>query len=220
MVPPLSVNAYERRRMNSEKLYFIIYRVYNSEERLMAIRNTRLYGWTDNKKVLKAFLKQRDESKYTFVEMDEEEVGRVFSESSPPTDGMINYIKLKSSKTDEETTLFMTPNELIEIEKKIQMMFEELCSINNFPFANEEKEILYFVNLIMNIKEKYFEALYYIGYRPREIDMIFDHVDEPYAREQLLDLSYGHYLYPASDDISKIVIYSLESFVKVMIDDL
>jgi hypothetical protein len=176
-----------------------------------------MYGWTDNKKVLKAFLRQRDKKKYAFIEMDKDEMMEKFSDNFPPEDGMINYIRVKSSQSLEEITLFMTENELVEAEKKIQKMFLDLCSVGNIKAV---EEIGYFLNMIVNLKKKYVDALAFIGYRPTEIDILFDSIEDLEARENIFNI-YSHYLEPKwEEDISRITIYSIESFIKVMSEDL
>lgn len=198
-------------------MYFIVYRVYNRKERPSFKNNSRMYGWTDNKKVLKAFLRQRDKKKYAFIEMDKDEMMEKFSDNFPPEDGMINYIRVKSSQSLEEITLFMTENELVEAEKKIQKMFLDLCSVGNIKAV---EEIGYFLNMIVNLKKKYVDALAFIGYRPTEIDILFDSIEDLEARENIFNI-YSHYLEPKwEEDISRITIYSIESFIKVMSEDL
>jgi Trp operon repressor len=216
--------------MDEEKDCYLVHRVYNSKERQDLKDRSHIYGWTTDKRVLKAFLKQRDPKKYTVSKIEEDQIpnalGRYVDEIE---EFMINFIKLKSAQTGEEFNLFMTENEKNEVEKRIERIFEDLSSIDVI-----DGEILHYVNILINIKTKYSDALNYLGYRPKEIDAVFD----SYVGEVMYERSYSSYdgisceefyhdprgSYGTSisslSDISNKIIYSIESFIKAMKDDL
>ena len=206
---------------------YIVYRVYED----MPIRSSNMcfYGWTSDKDVLKAFLKQRKKKKYTYKSIKEHT-------SSLNDDNRIDYIKLRSTKTLETTILFLTLNEMREVECNIQRLARETCSLANIT-SDGEKLCLY-INAIVNLKDKYAKALDMIGYQPPEIETLFDSVhesitDDP-SLEEHLEVIYKYREdnpsyrktrdtppgAAAFCDVCKKILYSLESFVKVMKDDL
>ena len=214
-----------------DKIYFLLYRVYDRKERPDLKENVRMYGWTSNKKVLRAFLNQRDKKKYTVFKATEEEIGIAYSHNDLCPENMISMLKLCSVKDGEIYPLFMTALEMNEVEKKIQRMFREKCSISNIKL-HDEKDDIYFINLFLNLRDEYSEALHYIGYRPPEVGQLFPSTE--YDVDDTLNTAYGEHLFDMEDyssddqalgisvldDVSKQILYSLESFVKVMMYDL
>ena len=99
-----------------------------------------------------------------------------------------------------------------------------MCSIDRI-----DGDIDQFVDIILNLEEKYYDALFYLGYRPKELEAKFDsHIYESdfvyecmpceeYYREEPGDQSLR---VSAMGDVSNKIIYSLESFVKGMRNDL
>jgi hypothetical protein len=214
-----------------EKLFYLIYRIHNEDDEDIAY----LFGWTNSKIVAKAFLTQRDPKKYTMYKRGEDDLIAEFSESIPVDELRIDYVKLKSSSTGESILFLTTLSELQEAEKKIQAMFRELCSLDRICKTKDAKDLMYYFSMFMNLRDDYAEALYNIGYRPKEYSMLFDSETDANDMEETIEYSYTEGMYlsewnrssrtmlPAQtlmEDISNIVIYSLESFVKVLYQDL
>lgn len=212
---------------DEEKKYHMVYRVYSNKERPETKDRSHAYGWTGNTKVLKAFLKQRDSKKYLVTKMNMDEITNRFTNHDYDATGsyMIDYIKLKSSKSGEEFHLFMTLNEMRQVEGNIKRVFDDICALDRI----DNNDIFRYVNMVLNLNTKYYDALYYLGYRPKEISGLFDSYMEHTA-----DLSYDgmqceeYYINQCNDelrlskleDASNKILYSIESFVKVMRKDL
>lgn len=215
---------------------YLVYRIYTKEERPNADERSVLYGWSMNKSIIKAFCNQRNKDKYMVIRMSNDDIIRTFSEEIDDTDAMIDFIKLKSAKTHEVIYLFMTLNEMRETEKKIQKMFLDQAALENIPDDGN------YLNLFMNLKDYYADALFFIGFRPREVDVIFPSADprDDYASidriSQQIDEAYdGLFGYPQEElrrnpenivgmskieDVANKICYSIESFIKVMRDDM
>jgi len=225
--------------MNDHK-YYIVYRVYTDEEMVKRIRSTgnnRIYGWTYDKRVLEAFMMQRDKKKYISYKVSRSKIEKTFGSSSLPPNTMINYLPLISAKSGEEIPIFMTMDESQECEKKIQRYFDEMSSLSNIPFKNKEKEIDFYVSMFVNIKEKYASAIHYLGFRPPEVDAKFDSMIDAYDAGDVYDMIDQAYEkgYPMEyhgalkdgvpgraliDDPVRKSVYSFESFIKVLREDL
>ena len=213
---------------------FLVFRYYSQAEAptLTYQERTVFYGWTDHKSVLKAFLAQRDRSKYVTrkIPIDEAEEIAMHGnlEKIDEEERRIDFIQLQSSVTKETVTLFMTSYEMQETEKDIQSYFRHLSSID--PDEQLDGSVtIRLMNLFLNIEEKYGAALDYIGFRPSEIDAVFDDADDSFTMVDQIDQSYSDRenrslhrpkgVRMLLDDYSK-VIYSLESFVRAMKRDL
>jgi hypothetical protein len=218
---------------------YLIFRKYKKNERINAERHS-LYGWSKSSSAIAAFLAQRDNKKYKVVKYDYEdlklEVPYVSNELLTP-ETMIDYVELTSAQDGSKTYLFTTSNEMMETEKKIQRLFHDLSSTAKINGKGD------YLNMIINLNPYYRIPLFYIGYRPEEIDILYPSADEsdniaPLSYiEQCIDDAYEdvndftddnleryHYL-PGQmgldeANISAKVIYSLESFIKVMVDDM
>lgn len=209
---------------------FLVFRVYSKKEREDPNTRSLFYGWSDSKSVLKCFFDQRDKKKYRVVKVDDDDIAKNFDEDVIDDSTKIDFVKLKSATTLEEVCLFMTKNELIEAEIRIQRLFEDLSSLENKKY----------INMILNLKPKYAEALYYLGYRPPEIDIMFPSADDMdnYSNESeteyllttayeelIMRDNYGGYAHKVlgpdvlSDPFRR-MIYSVESFIKVLRDDM
>lgn len=151
-------------------------------------------------------------------------------------DNMINYIKLKSVENPREYVyLFMTANEMLEAEKHIQRYFRDLCSISNISPDGD------YMQMFLHIEDYYAEALDFIGYRPPEISAMFpsaDYRDDPGEIIGITELieqaysggsicpseSFGNISEPAGlsmlTDVATKILYSIESFIKVLREDL
>lgn len=215
-----------------EKRYWLIYRVKDHKEDEM---NARIYGWTDSKNALKAFSEQRDEKKYAIFEIEYQELEEKFNMGGLPDELKLDYLELTSVQTGDKIKLFMTMSEVGEVVKKIVRLFVDLSSLCNINFKDPNKEVLYFMNLIMNLKPKYYDALEYIGYRPPEIEQYFDSITGTHEDmiNETVDLAIAETVHPmrqrspgeipgasALDDVADKILYSLEAFIKVMRDDL
>lgn len=217
---------------------YLIYRIYSQEEIEENKHVSRYYGWTRFKEVAKAFTSQRDKKKYKVIEKE-------YINGDDLYDGingidliddryMINYIKLESSKSDLEVTFLTTQDELHESEIKIQRMMIDEASLESIDKLKGSG--IKVLELFINLKEKYSDLLYFIGYRPRDLEAIFSRVASSEDEiEHQIDLAYDGYAespqedpcYIPSppglailDDISMKVIYSLEAFIKVLREDL
>lgn len=215
--------------------YYLVYRVYSQKERPKHLRRDRqlFYGWTQSKHVIKALFSQRDKSKYQVFKVDDEQIAEEYSDNNLETDTMIDMIKLKSSLTKDEITFITTLNELREAETDIQRHFRELCELT--PHANDS---LVLMNLFVNLKSYYGDALDFIGFIPPEIDQMFVPVENTYDDSDVEDMvndaytSYYGYPYETLERSGTIpglsifpevymkIIYSIESFIKVLKEDL
>lgn len=215
---------------------YLVYRVYTKEERPDIDERFVLYGWSTNKSIVKAFCKQRNKNKYHVIKMSNDDIIRTFSEEIDDTDAMIDFIKLKSAKTHEVIYLFMTLNEMRETEKKIQKMFLDQASLERIPGNGN------YLELFLNLDDYYADALFFLGYRPREVDIMFPSADprDDYASidriSEQIDQAYdGLFGYPQEElrreadkviglstieDVANKICYSIESFIKVMRDDM
>lgn len=214
---------------------YLIYRVYTRKERENPAERMILYGWTSNKSVLKAFLAQRNEKKYTFIRVEEDEIGNFYDENVDDTDIQIDFIKLKCAATKEEFTFLTTMNEMATAEKAIQKYFRELASFGNIRGDGE------YVQMVIHLDEYFSSALFYLGYRPQDIDYMCDSCSEEdnfsglESAEHDIDLAYEgltqcpqEYYRPMEkplglntlSDVSSKILYSLENVIKVLKDEL
>lgn len=215
---------------------YLVYRIYHKSERSDDTDRSRFYGWSTNKNIIKAFRKQRNQKKYKIIKMSENEISKTFSEDIDDIDAMIDYIKLRSVKTNEKMTLFLTLNEMRETEKKIQRMFLDQASLSRIQGTGN------YLQMFLHLDNYYADALYFIGFRPREVDDLFPSADyhDDYSSiekiEEEIDAAYEEmYQFPREivkkttesavglaviEDASNKIYYSLESFIKVMKDDM
>ena len=213
----------------SDKNYYIIYRVSELHP-----NEAHIHCWTNTKRIAKAFLQQRDRKKYRMRKISLDEIGESHGENDFPFDTQINCVKLKSSQTGDDFILFMPIYELNHAEKNIQRMMIDQTSLIRNP--DIEKNLIYFVTMLVNLDQVYQDALEFIGYRPTEVDYIFDQVSSRVDDLcDTIDLAYGEnynpreYIHDMNDkipglsmieDVSKQILYSLESFIKVMKHDM
>ena len=220
--------------MDNKRVY-IIYRKFNKKEQQIHDIKYRFYGWSPNKSVAKAFVSQRSKGKYaiykTFMNKD-----TMYSEDGHElyNENMINFIRLKSVKYDGEFDIFMTADEMQEAEKRIQRYFRELCSISSIP-GNYD-----YLSMITHLDDYYAMALDFIGYRPPEISAMYpsaDFRDDPgeiMGIDELIEEAYSgsvispseNYTNPTTlpglsmlNDVASKVLYSVESFIKVLRED-
>jgi hypothetical protein len=182
-------------------------------------------------------MKQRDKKKYFIKLISEEEMKlekNRLTLVSLIDDNMINCLHLKSVSSKEDYKLFLTYNEMCEYEKRIQRLFYDLSSLSKIEFKHKDRELLHFVNIFTSLQDNYLEALYLLGYRPYEVDSLYDSAVEEINNNEYLDCIYDEYSdndieirttdklpgYLASNDIWIKIIYSLEGFIKVMKEEL
>lgn len=220
----------------AEGKLFLIYRIYTKEERQNTNTESIFYGWSTSKAVIKAFTNQRSKKKYHVIKdhCDLDEILNNYNDLDE--NNMINFVKLKSSKTKEEFSLFMTANEMQEAEKRIQRYFRELCTLGNIKGNGD------YLGMFINLDEHYADALEYIGYRPVEVSAMYpaaDIMDDPAEITGIIQMIENAYdgtamspyevyeqcygtvpgLTTINDTASKIL-YSIESFIKVLRKDL
>ncbi|MCM1233262.1 MAG: hypothetical protein NC489_24355 [Ruminococcus flavefaciens] len=216
---------------------YLVYRLYTKKEREDPNQRTVLYGWTHSKSVLKAFLSQRDEKKYGYIRIEEEDIGKYFDENVDDTDIMIDRIKLKSAKTGEEVVFFSTMNEVRQAEIDIQKYFRKLASFESI----EGNDADIYVKMIIHLDKFFASALFFLGYRPQDIDIMFPSADEHddfsgySADEQSINFAYNSISqYPREEyksidhplgldtmnAVSSKILYSIESFVRVLVNEL
>lgn len=216
----------------------MVFRVYTKKERPQTDAKDRsiFYGWTNSKKVIKAFLSQRDPKKYRVVKMDKEEINDYFSEDRCDYENMIDTLVLHSASDNERVILFTTKNECQQAEYAIQRMFYEASSI----ISHNDNRL---IELYLNLKDNYRESLEIIGFYPPEVEAMFS--PEEYFRsgtgldeiETEIDDAYSGVLeFPREEDVGRTpqgplglstlvktyskLLYSLESFIKVLKEDL
>ena len=195
--------------MDDDKTYYIMIRTpvahYDS--------SPYIYGWSDSKSVVKAFMKQRSKKKYKIQKATADEIGKMFGHNDLIEDLKIDYLKLRSSINGEKYTLFMTLNEKIEAESKIQRILRDLCSLSNIYVKDPKKDTMYYLHLFLHIKSQYAEALECIGYHPKEIDTLFASAED----DSHVFQRYNYY-HNISD--GGYFDYSLEAFVRAMREDM
>lgn len=213
---------------------YVVYRVFTKKERPKKDERMVYYGWSNSKVVIKAFLQQRDPKKYAVVKLKPEDI-EMYSESIDDDDYLIDYIKIRSTSTDEEMCLFMTRNELMESEVFIQRMFVDQASLSNIDGNGP------YLNMVIGLDDYYFEALYLIGYRPKEIDILFpsadyhDDISSDMTLDETIESAYTGDSYSntnqqnehspmnikglgAFKEVSNKLYYSFESFIKALRD--
>lgn len=226
----------------SNNIYYLIYRVYSEKENPNSKERSKFYGWSSSKKIIKVFMTQRDERKYKVVKTSENEINKLIDTGKIDDvyvdDGyMITYIYLTSVINKQTIPFFSTQNELYDAEIKIQRMFNELCSLSNMKCSGSGLNML---EMILNLDDWYGSALYYLGYRPPDLNTLFPMEDEAdgysgiYKTEMLITEAYeGVAEFPKEtdepggplglltlEDVSNKILYSVESFVKVLKEDL
>lgn len=226
--------------MKKEKMKYLIFRVYPKNDEEHRNNRTVLFGWTTSKDVLKAFMEQRDKRKYRSIKLSQSDIEEKFSEDVTDAEKMIDIIKLKSSKTYEEIPFFSTPEELRETEIKIQRYFHELSSLSSIK--GNGYHVNDYINMFYNLDDYYKSALEYLGFRPSEMDILFPSADvnDDYSNlskvEDQIEGAYDRFMnnhsteevqqieslpgLSAIDDVANKIIYSLESFIKILKDDL
>lgn len=211
--------------MSNDHVY-LVFRCYSTAER----PNTDspycvvFYGYTYSKDVVKAFISQRDKSKYKWIKEDtevaEEKLDQLYD-----TDRMIDFVKMKSATTGETIPIFITATELHEAEVRIQQEFYDLPNL-----VDRDKGGTTLINLYLNLKERYKDILEYIGFIPPELDDpgVYDEIEE-----SINEAYSGYSEYPSEEakhelgfpgttmlsDTYKKSLYSVESILKALRND-
>lgn len=210
------------------KKYYLVYRVYSEKERPNIPDKERIvfYGWSTDKVVIKAFLKQRNPKKYQVQKVHEEDVNL----HELDQELIIDFVTLKSVN-GEEYELFMTQRQLRESEKAIHHYFYDLARLVERDNGNTT-----LLEMYMNLSQYYLDALTCIGFNPPELESLFPSNDDyGMGVDDLIDSAYeSQYSSPQEtykhdnnipgmsmlEEDSAKIIYSLESFIKVLKDDM
>lgn len=219
--------------MKEKDFKYMIYRIYSATERPDVSQRSIFYGWTQSKVVRDAFLQQRSKGKYKCVKMYDEDIARYYAEDVSDNATRIDMLKLQSAKTGDEFIFFMTANELKQTEIDIHQMLENAARLDRI---DEDLEKL--VEFYTSLNDYYADALAIIGFRPPEIRYMYPGADDEcdltsseYDIEETYVENYSNpqrgvkfiELGPQSvriDQLADRIVYSLESFVKVMKDNL
>ena len=213
------------------KKIYVILRKYSEKERPGSSLKERviLYGWTNKKNVVNAFFGQRDRSKFILRKFNREELNDIFCENELYPESLIDYIELYSINSEDKIPFFTTKYELMSAEKKILRLFSDASKLVERDDGNTR-----LLNMYMNLSDNYKDALDYIGFRPPELDAIFDNAskDTEEELEDIIDCAYSEYpqeLYEKMRELPGVdhlpqdyqkVIYSLEAFIKVLSEDM
>lgn len=211
---------------SDDTTYYLVYRT--SDDRHGGVED--FYGWTNSKTILNAFLKQRNKSKYITekITIDADLSGAYSKKGLVDTkyleldkDLMIDILPIKSCQSGDIVKLFTTNDEKIRITNDIDAMFDELRSFDRMNTDN----IKSMVDTYSAIKDKYTDALVKIGYQPMEVEYMYDSVEDikNYVNyglgysdnedDDILNHSHNYTIY-------KSIVYSLESVIKVLKDEL
>lgn len=194
------------------------------------------YGWTFSKSVLKSFLKQRNE-KYRFFKVDKSDLEKIFNADGTLSASMINEVQLKSVSTGTDFNLFLTLDELRNDEKLIQRLVRDEAKF--VKVTSKCEQLLELVHMFTHLKTNYASALYFLGYRPAEVESLLNSLTETNEIDEIIDSAYEESWLPPNlynsilpSEPSKLpsfnlmtdyytkVIYSLESFIKILSNDL
>lgn len=215
--------------MNDSK--YIVFRVYPEDK-----DRGRFYGWTSSKSVAKGFTKQRSREKYKVFKVLNDDIERYENANDTGIGGieisreyMIDFVKLLSQSDRKPYIIFTTLSELREFEISIRGLFKDLSSVSTIDGDYK------YLNMLHNLQDRYSNALETIGYRPPEMDSLYDsNSEDAYRLEDVEDMVNNAYDDASSlrqseysihnelpgrsymNDIFNLVIYSLESFIRVM----
>lgn len=206
--------------------FYLIFRVYTAKERPNPKDRYVFYGWTTNKSIIEAFQMQRNMDKYAKRKLTREEMDK-FKDSYDEdeiTCVEMDYVMLHSAHSDLEIMFVTTLHELKETEYNIQEMAREMCDLSKIKGDGD------YLSMIINLKDVYREALDRIGYRPSQLDFdypsdhdtLMDTIDGAYAEGIVTDTKGSRQIPSQSviDDVASMSLYSIESFIKALRDDL
>lgn len=194
---------------------FLVYRRYSDKE-LRIRRETgrpvdspvKLFGWSEAPYAVELLALQRDTKKYLSRTVPIHEIRSLGSQRT--IDSLqLQLISLKSRHFDHDIVMVTTEEEQGKFEAAIQKMFSDACSLNGWYDPNDDAiDLTRMINGLNNLRPKYAEALRYLGYHNLELNYVFDNVEDRYDDP------------PARFDVSKLIIYSFESVVKVLRDEM
>lgn len=228
---------------NYEKLY-LIFRVYSKKEQPKLEYRSKFWGWTIDKNILKAFLSQRDKKKYKVITQITEEATEEFKRMVDNNgyldrDHMLDIIKLRSAANGKIMNIFSTSGELYQYEIGIQKRMKELSSLS--AINGIKGSGINILELFVNLNDEYADALYRIGYRPPDIDILGDNafygageldddieeqIGDAYCgyNESPSELAEGFHKQPPGlanlEDPAHMILYSVESFIMILKEDL
>lgn len=198
---------------------YVIYRQYSRDERPgeSFIERCPLYGWTNDKKMIKLFLQQRSKDKYKIIKVSKEDIECDYEEPMNRS-MMLDILQLQSVSIDEKMYFISTDNEVQTWEFKLHQMFEDAASLESIKGDGN------YLELFHNIKEEYTDALAVLGYVPRELEALFPaavlSMDEFEAeldsRHSCGDANKSLETASAKDK----VIFSAEAFIKIFKDEM
>ena len=222
--------------MKDKDYRYLVYRAYSEKERPGIPEYSRnvLYGWSSSKAAIKAFIEQRNPKKYKIRKATYDEIiANMKSDLDPEM--MIDFVNLESASSGEVIKLFMTHKELREVEKEVQRYVNDHASLSDYG------DPMTLLELYANLEDRYIGALQFIGFKPPEMDILFDSVeyresgDYMYSIDGLIDSAYDQ-IYDVShetlyhqgnipglnvlESVNQQILYSVESFMKVMKEDM
>lgn len=195
------------------------------------------YGWTFSKSILYIFLKQRNK-KYNFIQVSKDELELTFNADGTTSQRMVNFVRLKSVLTGTDFNLYLTSLELKNTEVLIQRLIRDQAALT-LNFKDGDK-LIKATWMILNLKDRFSSALFLLGYRPKEITGLFpeNEFGSVDGIEEIIESAYEEVWLPPSmynsifnnkskipslnilPDLYSKIIYSLESFIKVLRDEL
>lgn len=191
--------------------YYLVDRIYKEDSEYVKNggNDSRYYGWTNSKKLLDLFFKQRTRSKYDVFKYTEEEINNNRDLKACVDEKYeIDIIKLPSVKHHgKKVKLLTTKREVDESIRSIKDMVSDMSSLLRRNYDKKGDSCERMIDVFNALKDEYKDALAAVGFIPPEITSMYDDVDDPYnsSRENLP-------VYHA--------LYTLETFVKVMYEDL
>ena len=190
-------------------LYYIVLRCYSSLERPEDTADERiiLYGWSCSKAVIKAFISQRSKEKYRITKILKSVLEERFPNIDLCKDNKIDMVELYSSNNGNKYKILMTQKELDEVKGKIVSMFKDYSNL--VSIHNGDTNIL---ELFLNLKKPYTRALEYLGF-DTSTAYTYDS-DDSYDRYEEYDIN------RYSSSVFDKIIYSIESFIMVMKNDM
>lgn len=212
-----------------ENEYYMIFRIPTQRERDDGAI-PRFWGWSKSRTAVKVFLKQRNREKYKIVKMDEDMISDEFSENEMSLDTMLNYVELGDTQSGEMISFFTTKVEMQEAEIKIQKLMMDICSFDRIG-----GDVTPYVNIMIALKEELQDLLEFVGFCPKEfVDLFSDSEFDPMLEEQIYDAYRDNHVMEKDpkwkrhgvpgaytmDRLSNKMIYSLQSFVAVLYEDL
>ena len=231
--------------MDNEKKY-MVFRVYSEKERPGVSCNDRIlfYGWTASKIVMKAFMKQRSKEKYMVKRLHDDELPLI--RISPDIENMIDFIQLPSKTAGEKVNIFMTKKEMCDVERAISKFVRTSFTLTDIDAPGTKASGMQYervLEMFINLKDKYQEALEYFAIWPYELNSLYDNVeyregdDSRYDVDYMIETSYNeeydvpHETYthvtvaPGHKAVSawkltERLFYSAEAFIMIMRDDM